>query len=121
MGKTTSDATHLALVPALQQQGPDAIVGVAVGEAHYGALTASGRLLTWGAFMEGALGLGQDVGRDADVEVPTEVRFGADADVREDGRRRMFCFGATACGWHTGALVVDLDVRVCLTFDSALR
>ena len=106
----TANATQPTLIPALQQQGPDAVVSVAIGEAHYGALTASGRLLTWGEFMEGALGLGPDVGRDAAVHVPTEVRFGIDG---EGGGQRMFCFGATSCGWHTGALVIDLDVRVC--------
>ena len=118
MGNTTPDATHPTLIPALQQHGPNAIVGVDVGEAHYGALTASGRLLTWGSFMEGALGLGPDVGRSTGVRVPTEVRFGAE---RGDGSQRMFCFSATSCGWHTGALVVDLDVRVRWTFDPALR
>ena len=118
MGTMITDTTEPTLIPTLQQQGPNAVVGVAVGEAHYGALTMSGRLLTWGRFMEGALGLGPHVGRDTEVRAPTEVRFDTE---RDDDGRRMFCFGATACGWHTGALVVDLDVRVLSTFDSALR
>ena len=116
MGNTITNMQP-KIFPELQQQGPDAIISVVVGDSHYGALTASGRLLTWGRFMEGALGLGPDVGRDTEVRVPTEVRFGTG----EGGGQRMFCFGATACGWHTGALVVDLDVRVRWTFDFALH
>lgn len=39
-----------------------------------------------------------------DVKVPTEVKF-------ENGRE-TFCFAATAGGWHTGTLVIDMDVSI---------
>lgn len=42
------------------------------------------------------------------VTVPTEVRF--DHQVR--GNRDMFCFAATAAGWHMGALAIDLEVKL---------
>jgi SCF-associated factor 1 len=40
------------------------------------------------------------------VTVPTEVRF--DHEGKRD--KEMFCFAATAAGWHMGALVIDLEV-----------
>ena len=118
------------IIPELQNQS---VISVVVGDYHYGALTATGRLLTWGAFSRGALGLGDPVTlppgspgayatqaeRDqniherwgvirppADVLVPAEVRF----DHRERRPRAKFCFAAAALGWHTGALIIDLDV-----------
>jgi SCF-associated factor 1 len=42
------------------------------------------------------------------VSVPTEVRF----DHGEKKRKQMFCFAATAAGWHMGALAIDLEVSV---------
>jgi SCF-associated factor 1 len=48
--------------------------------------------------------------------VPTEVRF----DHEEKKRKDMFCFAATAAGWHMGGLVIDLEVGIfafCNTFD----
>jgi SCF-associated factor 1 len=42
------------------------------------------------------------------VTVPTEVRF----DHGGKKRKEMFCFAATAAGWHMGALVIDLEVGV---------
>lgn len=94
-------------------------------------MTSTGKLLTWGSFSSGALGLGdptqlpagsaggyvQDSQRERakryrivppDVNEPTEVKFGTSNGSDE---RETFVFGATAAGWHTGALVIDLDVR----------
>lgn len=115
------------ILPALQNRE---VISVVLGDYHYGALTASGTLLTWGAFSKGALGLGEpshvpfgQPGGFVDeaqleaagmrwgnprfpppaVEVPTEVRF----DHRES---RQFCFAVTAGGWHMGALVIGLEV-----------
>ncbi|OSX65942.1 hypothetical protein POSPLADRAFT_1165938 [Postia placenta MAD-698-R-SB12] len=114
------------ILPALQNRE---VISVVLGDYHYGALTASGTLLTWGAFSKGALGLGEpshvpfgQPGGFVDeaqleaagmrwgnprfpppaVEVPTEVRF----DHRES---RQFCFAVTAGGWHMGALVIGLE------------
>ena len=47
-------------------------------------------------------------GEPPNVSVPTEVRF----DHEEKTRKEMFCFAAAAAGWHTGALVIDLEVRI---------
>ena len=100
---------------------------------HNAALTADGKLLTWGQYSQGALGLGdplelepgspggfataaqRDLARERgrrmipqDVSIPTEVRF----DHTGKKPRDRFCFAATAAGWHTGALVIDLEVRL---------
>ncbi|PIL24865.1 hypothetical protein GSI_12752 [Ganoderma sinense ZZ0214-1] len=117
------------IIPELQNQ---AVISVILGDYHYGALTATGKLLTWGQFSKGALGLGDpmdiEVGQPGgfaseerrlqavrprlgliatppDVRVPTEVRF----DHGQKQKRLRYCFAAAASGWHTGALVIDLD------------
>jgi hypothetical protein len=120
-----------AILPALQNRS---VISVVVGDYHYGALTSTGKLLTWGEYSKGALGLGNpaaiEVGlpggfaeerhrrtslrlgrRTAtppSVKVPTEIRF--DRDLKKP--KEMFCFAATASGWHTGALVMDLEVCI---------
>ncbi|KAI1796783.1 RCC1/BLIP-II [Ganoderma leucocontextum] len=117
------------IIPELQNQ---AVLSVVLGDYHYGALTATGKLITWGQFSKGALGLGDPMdieagqpggfateagrlhavnprfgllGSPPDVRVPTEVRF----DHGEERKRLRYCFAAAASGWHTGALVIDLD------------
>ncbi|KZW01263.1 RCC1/BLIP-II protein [Exidia glandulosa HHB12029] len=119
-GDATVAATSPTVLPALQQRG---VIAVVLGDYHWGALTAQGKLLTWGQFSSGALGLGDpfekepgpggfpDVRtRDAlrrfrrtdtvlPVEQPTQVDFGPG----------KFVIAATAAGWHTGALVLDLE------------
>ncbi|PSR71036.1 hypothetical protein PHLCEN_2v13084 [Hermanssonia centrifuga] len=117
------------MIPYLQYQS---VISVVIGDYHYGALTSAGKLLTWGAFSNGALGLGDPTKiedgqpggfrtreerlavMDArghmpfsppDVRVPTEVKF----DHMEKSKKEKSCFVATAGGWHTGALVVDLE------------
>ncbi|KAI0640774.1 RCC1/BLIP-II [Trametes meyenii] len=135
MGKITGDNQIIppsltpTIIPELQNR---AVISVVVGDYHYGALTGTGELLTWGAFSKGALGLGdptliplgepggyadeQDrrgavhvrwgvMRPPGDVRVPTAVRF----DHGERRKRAKYCFAAAALGWHTGALVIDLD------------
>lgn len=118
------------IIPALQYQS---VISVVLGDYHYGALTSTGKLLTWGSFSKGALGLGDpmkiEAGKPggfrteeekrrmltaphmlhtpAEVHVPTEVRF----DHGEKKPRQRYCFAVTAAGWHMGALVIDLEVR----------
>ena len=46
------------IVPALQNRS---VISVVLGDYHYGALTATGKLLTWGAYSKGALGLGNPI------------------------------------------------------------
>lgn len=120
------------VIPQLQNKS---IISVVIGDYHNAALTANGKLLTWGAYSNGALGLGdplklepgtpggfanardlqkaQERGRIGPtalpaVDVPTEIRF----DHNSKRKRERFCFAATAAGWHTGALVIDLEVNI---------
>ncbi|KAH7890788.1 regulator of chromosome condensation 1/beta-lactamase-inhibitor protein II [Phlebopus sp. FC_14] len=114
------------ILPALQNIN---VISVVLGDYHFGALTSTGKLLTWGSFSRGALGLGDPVnitpgnpgGYSTEqtrqfaltnggpppppVEEPTEVAFDHD----EQRSRKRFCFAATAAGWHMGALVIDLE------------
>ena len=128
--KGTSETTAQSrpeIIRALQNRN---VISLVIGDYHHGALTSTGKLLTWGSFSRGALGLGdpttigigQPGGYPADnerqyalshggrfppsVTEPTEVRF----DHHEKRRRERFCFAATAAGWQTGALVIDLEV-----------
>lgn len=118
------------IIPSLQNKS---VISVVLGDYHFGALTSTGKLLTWGAYSNGALGLGDpaslplgtpggfaDVTRLAraregimrqsppDVDEPTEVRF--DHGLKES--KDMFCFTVAASGWHTGALVADMEVKM---------
>jgi SCF-associated factor 1 len=106
------------------------IISVQLGDYHSTALSADGKLYTWGQYSHGALGLGdpknipigvpggfadqaaRDIGwgRPPDVTAPAEVRFDHGRKTPKD----RFCFSATAAGWHTGALVIDLEV--CCVF-----
>lgn len=128
-----------SILPTLQAPN-NTIISVVLGDYHFGALTDTGKLLTWGGFSKGALGLGDpndlDVGapggfktqweKDSSVSetlagrggmnpeeatVPGEVKF--DWEEKKAGRKAQerYCFGATAAGWHMGALVIDLEVR----------
>jgi len=127
MGNQESEAeSHPTVLPELQNKG---VISVVLGDYHFGALTATGKLYTWGHYSKGALGLGDpsDIepgqpggfltqdhrqmalnrrrGEPPKVNVPTEVRF----DHEEKRRKEMFCFAAAAAGWHMGALVIDLE------------
>ncbi|TFK51824.1 RCC1/BLIP-II [Heliocybe sulcata] len=123
---STTPDSNPEIIPQLQNKN---VISVVLGDYHYGALTSTGKLYTWGAYSKGALGLGdprtiepgtaggftteQQRSRARDhrfgtpprVEVPTEVKF----DYGKKKKRDMFCFAAAAAGWHMGALVVDLD------------
>ncbi|KAL4065909.1 regulator of chromosome condensation 1/beta-lactamase-inhibitor protein II [Scleroderma citrinum] len=122
----TTVQTSADVVPVLQNRN---VISLIIGDYHYGALTSTGKLLTWGDFARGALGLGDpttiEVGQPGSYSTdthrqhalehgwpgppplvePAEVRF----DHHENRRRERFCFAATAAGWHTGALVIDLE------------
>lgn len=106
------------------------VISIGLGDYHKVALTADGKLYTWGSFSRGALGLGkpedlpvgapggyrtqQQLDRAkagaspqvAEVETPTEVHFD------QGEKKERFCFAATAAGWHTGALVIDMNPEV---------
>ena len=129
MGDTnTTPASSPRILPALQNRS---IISVVLGDYHNVALTSSGEVMTWGAYSAGALGLGdpitlvpgtpggfetEEIRRTAEeeqwgeppaVEMPSKVRF--DHGLRKQKDR--FCFAIAAAGWHTGALVMDLEVR----------
>ncbi|KAF8141567.1 regulator of chromosome condensation 1/beta-lactamase-inhibitor protein II, partial [Boletus edulis] len=126
MGSHETDPnTEPRILPALQNIN---VISVVLGDYHFGALTSTGKLLTWGQYSCGALGLGdptkiepgqpggyrteqqrqhalQRGGFPPAVTQPTEVRF----DHGEKRNRKRFCFAATSAGWHMGALVIDLE------------
>ncbi|KAL4250190.1 Regulator of chromosome condensation 1/beta-lactamase-inhibitor protein II [Abortiporus biennis] len=126
---TSLEELQPTLIPELQYKS---VISVVVGDYHYGALTSTGRLFTWGAFSKGALGLGdpvkiavgepggfssqddREVAENAhgwmaveppEVEVPTEVRF----DHELERSRETYCFAVAAAGWHMGALIIGLE------------
>ncbi|KAJ4469587.1 regulator of chromosome condensation 1/beta-lactamase-inhibitor protein II [Lentinula aciculospora] len=129
MGNTeTKHDTQPKIIPGLQNKS---IISVVLGDYHFAAVTATGKLLTWGQYSDGALGLGDPGqlpagapggfadeshrlhaletrrGTPVDVEIPTEVRF----DHHRKKPKERFCVSAAASGWHTGALVIDLETN----------
>ena len=113
--------TFPTIIPGLQNRS---VISVVSGHRHFGALTSSGKLLTWGAYQYGNLGLG-DPGKlpvgspggyateeqraqasepPPDVTVPTEVRF--DHGLKAGVKR--YCVAVAAGRLSTAALVVDL-------------
>jgi len=126
MGKIeTTPKTLPIIIPELQNRS---VISVVCGNGHFGALTSSGKLLTWGGYSKGALGLGdpgelptgspggytkeeqrvraQYYGPPPGVTVPSEVRFDHGMGTKRSVER--YCFAATASRRHTAALVVDL-------------
>ena len=113
------------ITPELQNRS---VISVIYGDHHIGALTSSGKLLTWGQYSKGALGLGdpsklpagspggyteeeqraqaQVHGPPPDVTIPSEVRF--DYGLKVKGRVERYCFAAAASRECIAALVVDL-------------
>ena len=125
----TDEHSEPKIIPELQNRS---VISVVLGDYHYGALTADGQLLTWGSYSHGALGLGVPT----DLPLGTPGGYLAEAQLSQSRRSqwgpleppkvtspsavdfnhgqkaggRRFCFAATAAGWHTGALVVCLEV-----------
>ena len=117
------------IIPELQNRS---VISVVCGYGHFGALTSSGKLLTWGRCSEGALGLGDPGELPAgspggyargeqrvrapmfeypqDITVPAEVRF--DHGLVAEGRVERYCFAAAAGAWSTAALIIDLAGNV---------
>ena len=111
--------TRPGIIPELQNRS---VISVVVGSDHFCALTSSGKLLTWGKYSRGALGLGDpSIGGSLSgytegeqaygpprVAVPTEVRFDHHERSMGEGRVKRFCFAVAASANHTAALVIDL-------------
>ena len=88
MGKLHTDVEQANLdaadfvprvIPELQYKS---VISVVLGDYHYGALTSTGKLLTWGAYSNGALGLGDP----KDIE-PGQHNQGVKHCRREKGHR----------------------------------
>lgn len=134
MGDTdTVPESEPKITPSLQNRS---VISVVLGDYHNVALTSTGKVLSWGSYSLGALGLGDPTkllpgtpgafitqeqrefamragrGEPPSVETPTEVRF----DYGRKTPKDRFCFAIAAAGWHTGALVIDLEVgdHICL-------
>jgi len=128
MGDTdTVPESEPKITPSLQNRS---VISVVLGDYHNVALTSTGKVLSWGSYSLGALGLGDPTklppgtpgafrtqeqrefairtgrGEPPSVETPTEVRF----DYGKKTSKDRFCFAIAAAGWHTGALVIDLEV-----------
>ena len=122
-GAVTTPETLPIIIPELQNRS---VISVVCGSDHFGALTSSGKLLTWGQYFPGALGLG-DPGKlpvgspggyvkegqqvraqnpPPDVTVPSGVKF--DHGLKAKGRVERYCFAAATYVHHTAALVVNL-------------
>ena len=121
--KTTPEMLPI-VIPELRNMS---VISVVCGNGHFGALTSSGKLLTWGQGPEEALGLGdtnrlpvgppgghaedeQQTRPQVDGTVPSEVRFDHGLDVERGAKK--YCFAAAASGCYTAALVVDLEDEV---------
>ena len=118
----TTPETLPTIIPELQNRS---VISVVIGDFHFGALTSTGKLLTWGDYSDGALGLGDpkklpvgspggfkdEEGRaqlqkpPPPVTVPSEVRF--DHGLTAEGRVKRYCFAAAAGENCTAALVED--------------
>ena len=116
------------IIPELQNKS---IISVVLGDSYFGALTSSGKLLTWGDYLDGALGLGDpgdlpigspggfasgedklQAQRYGDVHppavgIPSEVRFDHNSTGRE--KKKQCCLAVAAGGWQMCAVVVDLE------------
>lgn len=124
LGSNPSDPP--SILPELQNRG---VIKIAQGDYHTLALTSAGALFSWGAYSNGALGLGhpqlyegalakqsrpeqeestvlphrQIMSPPERVERPTRVVFRGEGE--EGGGK--FVFGVAASGWHSGCLAVD--------------
>jgi len=129
-----SNTTPTMLPTIILELQNRSVISVVHGHSHFGALTSSGKLLTWGKYFGGALGLGDPtklpVGSPGgymkeeqqlqaqvnelppDVVVPSEVRF--DHGLKAKGRVERYCLAVAASGYSTAALVVDLKGDVPL-------
>jgi SCF-associated factor 1 len=125
----TSEESQPNIIPELQNHS---VISIVLGDYHRGALTADGQLLTWGKYSHGALGLGVPT----ELPLGTPGGYLAESQLTQSRRSqwgtleppgvvspspvhfnhgpnpggRRFCFAATAAGWHTGALVLCLEV-----------
>ncbi|KAG8220973.1 hypothetical protein J3R82DRAFT_2479 [Butyriboletus roseoflavus] len=71
----THPNTEPLVLPALQNRY---IISVVLGDWHFGALTSTGKLLTWGSYSCGALGLGD----------PTAIEPGRPGGYRTEQQRQ---------------------------------
>lgn len=120
----TTPAMLPTIVPELQNRS---VISVVSGNSHFGALTSSGKFLTWGQYSQEASGLDDpgDLpagslggakkrakardhggGSPPNITVPSEVRF--DHGSKAKRRVERYCFAAAASGWNAAALVIDL-------------
>ncbi|KAN0088441.1 Regulator of chromosome condensation 1/beta-lactamase-inhibitor protein II [Tylopilus felleus] len=125
MGSHETDPnTEPRVLPALQNKD---VISVVLGDYHFGALTSTGKLLTWGGYSRGALGLGDpttiEPGQPGGYRTehqrqhalqwrgvfPPDVTEPAEVGFDHEEKRKRFCFAATSAGWHMGALVIDLE------------
>lgn len=89
------------------------ITSVSIGDFHQAALSAGGKVYTWGRNLAGALGVWnnplvqKDQAKTA-LGTPTQVIF----DPSSDAENQPICICISAAGWQTAALVLDLKRMV---------
>ncbi|PAV22969.1 RCC1 BLIP-II [Pyrrhoderma noxium] len=92
--KTTNPSTAPDIIPQLSYKG---VKSISIGDYHCIALTVYGKVYTWGRNLEGSLGFqAEGTGDHPPTEVVIPLNNG-------------FCIGATAGGWHTGVLAIELN------------
>ena len=106
-GNATTDSPEAYLLNGLKNKG---VVDIAQGDHHSIALTQSGEIFSWGSQRGGALGIPTiNYARDGMIGEPLKVEFEEEG---EEGQiRKKFAFSIAAGGWHSAALVIDLDER----------
>jgi SCF-associated factor 1 len=103
------------------------VTSVKTGDYHSLALTTEGSCYSWGENAAGQLGLGDDIAtwsvrESIHTDEPTLIRFGRGdedtclskerdpvGDFFPSHSKRRFVFSIAAAGWHSGALVVDVE------------
>ncbi|KAK9898276.1 RCC1/BLIP-II [Cystobasidium minutum MCA 4210] len=110
-----SEDTEPTIKAELQDRG---VIRVECGDYHFGALTASGELYTFGSYSNGALGLGPENNRlepsmrgtmDRNITIPSKVSFLDPARANASSQPDEYCFNLAMAGWASGALCVNLQ------------
>lgn len=113
-----TEESEPTVMPELQNRG---VIRVECGDYHFGALTASGELYTFGGYSNGALGLGIENSRlepplrgpiDRTVRIPSRVSFLEPSRADVISKPDEFCFNLAMAGWASGALCVNLNDEV---------
>lgn len=111
MGDSLTKATSSPhIIPELQHRS---IVSLSLADGHRAALSADGKVYTWGRSRSGALGIMNNFHagerRLAEtLDTPTQVIF----NPKKLPEEQPICIAVIAAGIQTAALVLDLNCKV---------